>query len=482
MNSPDDQLIQAAIQAGEAQIPELVKFFAHILEQDPDHFAALHARNILCLRSGNIDASAESLREVLTRLPCHHSYVEAYLQKVSEYFESSDNLVKFPTLIKTYLEKFPNEPHGHLMEVMLYYTSYDPQQLRNSLTRCYQNVKLGIHFQPSLVASIFDAAMGANWTSVTPPNLPTRIFEEISKIPIASDCAASLQEAPPPKGVSPTEELNISTSQGESVGANSAAVNGRISGATSPTKYFFQYGVSPDAMNRRTETRQVPPGRFGRVKEIGSNIFRRINSFSLSASFVETGGQPNIGGASMKLEGPFGKDRDHLDGIGIIDLVFGWESAAHLRGQVPSSFNSKTHPKPIYPGEAIDLRDAEFTVTYRADGLDVKEFHPVAWIHGGSGEALQPEVSENYSAWASTADLGSRSFNNDGAWHETTFSFECDSNSWSFCGSNIEEMDHSMERICYHPISEVLRKNVSGNICICFVCGDQLVPPEGDLE
>jgi hypothetical protein len=225
VNSPDDQLIQAAIQAGEAQIPELLKFCAHVLEQEPDHFAALHARNILSLRTGNIDASAESLQGVLTRLPCHHSYIEAYLQKISKYFENPDNLEIFPTLIKTYLEKFPNEPHGHLLQALRYHSSHAPRQLRNALTRCYQNVKHGIHFQPSLVASIFDAAMGANWTSVTPPNLPSRIFEEISKIPIASDCAASLQEAPPPKGVSPTEELNISTSQGESVGANSAAVN-----------------------------------------------------------------------------------------------------------------------------------------------------------------------------------------------------------------------------------------------------------------
>ena len=469
------KLVKAALQAGKNEIPEVKKLCEDALKKDPDHLQALYATHILSLRTRDIDLWVSSLRDVFLRVPYHPVLIAPFLQHLGD----GGNVL---ILAEAYIGKYPDEPHGYIMELAVHHTAIDLFKVRGLLAKFYRNSKIGVHFQPSLVASVFDASLEENLASKADQSLVRKTLMEITDHARKlgkkfSEPTYLLKNKP-----RPTVILSVDTLPGEFIGLDRAAVNGRITGATTPSTYFFRYGLSPDEMSHKTEIRQVPPGRFGRVKDIGSNVFRRINAFSLTSSFIESGDELNVGVASMNLEGPFGKDRDHLAGIGVIDLLLGWQTAVHLRGQVPAAYEAETFPKPAYPGEAIDLRDAEFTVTYRAKGLDTKEFYPVAWVHGGTGEAFSPDEAVNYAAWAYSDTLGTWNFIDDGKWHQTSISLQCNSRAWSFCGSNVEEMGDWMERICYHPIGDVLRGNLCGNICLCFVCGHELKTPEGDLE
>jgi hypothetical protein len=71
---------------------------------------------------------------------------------------------------------------------------------------------------------------------------------------------------------------------------------------------------------------------------------------------------------------------------------------------------------------------------------------------------------------------------NDGKWHRLEFHMPAHSDMWSFCGSNTEEMGDQMARYCYTPIQELLSDNRGGNICLCFVGGNDLDTPVGEIE
>jgi hypothetical protein len=472
---PNNDFIKSALQVNEDLLPELNKIFDEILKKDPDQIPALFGCHLISMRTGDINSAVSYIREIFTRIPYHSSYIALYLQN----FESFEKLLETTTV---YIEKFPKDPFGYIMEILAYYSAGDMENVRNGSRKLFRTAKMGFHFQPSTIASIFDATRGDHKISLESESVVKFFMEEFSKFTSVSDKNSFIPVDTTREETQCKEKLNIVTSCGESIGLKRAVINGQISGASKPTSYFFRFGAGPEEMDRKTETRQVPPGYFGRVRDTGDNIYRRITAFSLTSSFIETGDQENVGSVAMKLEGPFGKDRNHREGIGVIDLLSGWQSAAHLRGKVPPTFETETYPKPTYPGEAIDIRDAKFTIIYRAKGLDSKEFFPVAWVHGGSGEALLPNLSENYAAWAYTGNLGKWEFVDDGKWRNASFNLECTSTAWSFCGSNVEETEASMERICYHPIGSALRENRSGNICLCFVCGDETRPPEGDIE
>jgi hypothetical protein len=471
----DSELIRMALQASENEVPEVINLCRGKLDKDPNNISALYATHILSLRTGDKDAWVTSLRNVFLRIAFHPDLIIPFLGHLND----AKNIL---ILAEAYIGKYPNETHGYMMQLVVYRDSNDMQSIRKVLKKLYRRSKTGIHFQPYTIASIFDAARGAPNLSMETPTLVQEFNKKFwastyKQDNVSSPAANKLQD-----GTSPQKELDIVTSVGEPIGLNRAVLNGQIIGASIPTTYYFRYGSHPNEMAHKTICRQVPPGRFGRLKDTSSNIFRRLNAVSLTASFIKSDEDKFTDGVSMKIEGPFGKDRNHREGIGVIDLLLGWQSAVHLRGKVPSTFETPSFPKPIYPGEAIDLSDAKFTVTYRTEGLDAKDFFPIAWVHGASGEAFYPEISENYSAWANTGDLGSWQFNDDGKWNQASFSFECNSKAWSFCGSNVEEMGTSMERICYHPIGNVIRENRSGNICLCFVYGDEMKPPKGDIE
>ncbi|WNK00264.1 hypothetical protein L2D14_02295 [Thalassospiraceae bacterium LMO-JJ14] len=460
--SLNEDFIRSARLVERDQYPEIKKFFDYVLENERDNLSAMYGHAILALRISDTATAVRYFHEIAQRCILYPEFLGDFFQD----FQSYEQLRE---VADAYIQAFPEEPFGYILKLVGCYNKNDMDTVRETFDAYYRRGRPGLHFQPSTIASIFDARRGGPRVSVAPQTPDQSLTDTISDAPARTESAF-------------TGTYSVLTMPGEAVGLDGAVLNGQIEGATQPTQYYFRYGTAPDELTQRTPPRQMPPGRNGRLIENGANMFRRMTAFSLTVRFVETGNDAIGDGVAMRFEGPFGKDRNHREGIGVIDLLMGWTSAVHLRGAVPEAYESETFPKPAYPGEAMDLRDAGFSVTYRVRNLDAKKFFPVAWVHGATGEAMFPAYADNCAAWARTGDLGGEDFINDDTWHRAEFTLSADSRAWSFCGNNVEETNASMERYCYHPIGDVLRENRAGNICLCFVCGDEMDPPVGDID
>ena len=267
---------------------------------------------------------------------------------------------------------------------------------------------------------------------------------------------------------------------------NTLALNGTLTGLNDTGIYYFRYGHDPDDLDQNTRARSIPGPLNGYVRDLGSNIFRSINNYGAETTFSDAGDIPGSELpkpiTKMSLAWPFGKDRNHKDGIGVIDLILGWQSAAHDRPPVNVEDKSPKYPSIKYPGESLDLVDAVVSIVYRTIDFDPRDFRPVIWIHGRTGTAVFPDFSDDLAAWAVTGQGDTIRFETNGKWQCLEFQMPAHSDLWSFCGSNTEEMGMGMARYCYGPIQELLRENTSGNICISFVGGDPLDTPTGELE
>lgn len=284
--------------------------------------------------------------------------------------------------------------------------------------------------------------------------------------------------------------LCAETLAAEILGPGTFAANGRIAGAVGPACYHFRYGSAPDSLDRETPDRPVPAGLEGHSRECGENLFRRLTFYSwrLTAVVAKDGPIPGEADqvqptpvAAMRLTTPFGKDRDHMNGVGVVDLAFNWTTAAHERGDAPPAFRSERYPQPPYAGEAIDLRDARYSLTYRTD-LDRKAFFVAPWIHAGTGTAATPDRSEDLAPWAMTGALDPMTLVPDGRHHRRSFEFSGLSYDWTFAGNNVEELGGWMRRYPYFPLSRSLSENRLGNLCLVFLGGDEMDTPDGDLE
>ncbi len=275
--------------------------------------------------------------------------------------------------------------------------------------------------------------------------------------------------------------------QATPIGTAGLTFNGAVGGSTLPTRFHFRYGTDPDNLEKTTPTRAVPPPRDRRVVENGANRYYRITAYSFGVGFRDAGSELDGTGPQsdepvvMVLPSPFGKDRNHINGIGIVDLVLGWHSAIHVRDRVGGVYGGEVYPKKAYPGEMLDLRDAELSATLRSDDLDTRDFRLVAWFHAATGTALIPHHMEDAVPWALTGSLAGPTVVADGQWRTLTWRFRDNSADWSFAGNNIEEMGGQMGRYRYYPLGQSLSRN-RGNLNLCFVCGRDIDTPDGVLE
>ncbi len=386
---------------------------------------------------------------------------------------------EYVRLLDIYLREFPDDPIGYLLSMSFHRDRGRLDLMRDAWLQNCQKALKGFHFQPSVSVSIFDAEQGHAHTSIGGMGLGDQVRSDLEKIP---DLALNAAETPAFNDAEVIEgqTRNVVTMPGEPIGPDGVAFNGVISGFSKPTRYYFRYGATAEKLDRTTPHRDMPAGRHGRVSDSGENLFRRLTCYASKVSFVNNDSDSSK--LALRLDWPFGKDRNHLDGIGIIDLLLGWQTLAQSRGTVDGIEPQQNFPTLSYPWENIDLRDAKITLRYRSEDLNPKDFMPVAWIHSRSGTAAFPDDFDDLTAWAYTDNANPVTFTSDGQWHEQSFELSGLSSKWTFSGSNIEEMGGGMARYNYAPIQDVQRDNVGGNVCIAFVHGNDLDTPEGSID
>jgi|GEM_PF-2852946 len=390
---------------------------------------------------------------------------------------------EFVRFIDIYVREFPDDPVGYLLHMSYHFDKARLDIIREIWSDTCRNAVKGFHYQPGVAASIFDAERGMPYTSIGGMGLGKTLSSALSTL-----ATQSLNATEPPDDSSVFDNSVTSpvveTGSGEPIGLDSVALNGTLRSFTIPTRYYFRYGNAPDDLSRASPSRNMPAGLHAMVRDGGANLFRRVACYASAVQFVgaDAAADPPSN-LAMKLEWPFGKDRNHLDGIGVIDLLLGWQNQAQARGQTEGLAEAQPkYPSLTFCGEETDLRDAQLRITYRSEDLDPKDFRPVAWLHGRTGTAAFPDEWDDLAAWAVTSDDAASTFVVDGEWHVAAFDLPAHSFDWTFCGSNIAEMGGGMARYTYAPIQEVQRDNKGGNVCIAFVHGHDLDTPEGAID
>lgn len=416
-----------------------------------------------------------SLHDALAAFPEHPTYVRFVLSHIPS---ANDSRV----IVTRYARAYPDAPESYLMLTMLYGRTNQIDRLRQTWRDACQRATKGFHFQPAIIASAFDAASGKEKTAIGDRDIATHA---VAKMNAAQAIGSSSKDGNVGASSLGAHDCKIVTVTAEPHGPRGVVFDGIIAGFTTPTRYHFRYGFAEDALDHATPSEWLPGGLVGRARAFGDNTRRNIFGFAAALSFANGDGVDVP--ATMKLHWPYGKDRNHKDGIGIIELLFNWCPSVLNRGDVTGLRSDKPadappYPTQTFPGEEIDLRDAEVDICYRSTDFENKAFNLVPWIHGRTGTAYEPERHDDFAAWACTSRVTEQSFVADGQWHRERFCLSGHGRDWSFCGSNVEEMGDGMYRYKYHPIQSVLPHNIGGNICFTMIDGDDLDTPEGDLE
>lgn len=278
------------------------------------------------------------------------------------------------------------------------------------------------------------------------------------------------QTRPTPATVTKEVVAEIGDTEAVWKGNTGAVVAGAIGGTTLATEYYFAYGTDEKILDHHTETRWVPPGRTNRFRQQAVNALSEWQLFIIESEVVGDDPDPESPDAfALRLISPFGKDRNHMTGIGIIDLFLGWFSLRLSREDQTGSIRA----------DSQDLRDAEVELVLRPKGLDARDFFLASNVQSKIGETSSTEM-RNTAPWALTGPLVDPETLDGESWNRLRFHFRNTPRSWTFCGNNPEEQSTG-SRYSYHPLGDVLSRH-QGNICFFFIFGDVRDTPEGAID
>lgn len=262
------------------------------------------------------------------------------------------------------------------------------------------------------------------------------------------------KETSPAPGPSKTDSrpVAVETANAVEIGNQGAMLSGRLENARPNSQYWFEYGTAPDDLSEET-TREPVPGPLNARLTVDPTIS------GLKGRFYGSKLQwTDSGGGTLVLEWPFGKDANHISGIGFLDLMFGiWHNANYPIG-----------PQDLPDAETTDLRDARVDLKLWTDGLDAKDFLHCVGV--GNGDAY----------WGLTgAPLDLNDAPETGVF-SMSFTLSASPEDWTFFGSNSREQQDAAGRYGYGPLADALSKN-SGNIVFAGMFGDWRETPTGNL-
>lgn len=246
----------------------------------------------------------------------------------------------------------------------------------------------------------------------------------------------------------------------EPVGLDGLSMSCHVGGTNLPTTYWFECGVSRTDLQPVSAPQPVPPART-----IGTicRVVERLDEWMLYATEYQlVDDKTTVGNddRSIRMRGPFGKDCNHVSGIGVFDLIAAW-SPFQTTPQSTEEFNALPER---------DMRDAELTMTWRVPDGDACTFTPAAVIQGFCRtEDTKPTASgiPPYTTWVRFAD----SDQTDGAVRETRWTLSADASGWTYAGNNPVDDPSTIERFVYSPLADLLAHN-KGNICFMLADPD----------
>tara|TARA_B100000965_G_scaffold403079_2_gene430424 strand:- start:227 stop:2443 length:2217 start_codon:yes stop_codon:yes gene_type:complete len=261
--------------------------------------------------------------------------------------------------------------------------------------------------------------------------------------------AQAPQPAPPRPPAGPR---SVETAAAVEIGNSGATLSGRLANVQPNSRYWFEYGPSPNHLSEKTELAPVPGPLNARlsVDPILSGLKGRYYASKLQWT--------DESADALVLASPFGKDANHISGIGFLDLVFGiWHNSNYPIG-----------PQELSDWETTDLRDARIDLDLWTDQFDGKDFRYCIGV--GNGETYWGLTGTQIDL-NPAPETGSVS---------VSFRLSADPVNWTFFGSNSREQIDSADRYGYAPLDNALSMN-RGNIVFAGMFGNWRDTPTGYL-
>ncbi|MCH7936089.1 MAG: tetratricopeptide repeat protein [Proteobacteria bacterium] len=345
-----------------------------------------------------------------------------------------------------------------------HYAKGEPEKCREVIAKGLRHGKNGVNFQPGKRHSLEGPSrtrimMARNNQADGLVNRLKALYEQPSG-----------QTRPTTATVPKEVAAEIGGTEAVWKGTTGAVVAGTIGGTTLATEYYFAYGTDEKNLDRRTETRWVPPGRTNRILQQAVDALHEWQIYAVESEVVGDDPDPESPDAfAFRLISPFGKDRNHMNGTGIADLFLGWYGR-WLISEDQTECNR---------ANSLDLRDAEVELVLRPKGLDARDFLLAVNVQSNTGKQSNEKI-RGVAPWALTGQLIDPETLDENNWNRLTFRFRDSPRAWSFCGDTPEEQT-TAARYSYHPLGDVLSHH-QGNICFWFILGDARDPPAGIID
>ena len=244
--------------------------------------------------------------------------------------------------------------------------------------------------------------------------------------------------------------LIAETAGASAIGMTGAALAGRVAAGADAGAYRFEYGRSPDRLDRSTDWAPLPGALNARLAASPQSTSKLCRLYVGAVEWDQTDGV-------FYCRSPFGKDPNHMSGIGFLDHLF----TLRQNSLQPDGFQE------IQPHEGSDLRDAEFTAALRTRDFDSKGFlHCLGAGHGGNFWMLTGEPID-----LSTAGPDGRL--------DIALTLRPTPELWTHFGNNPKEQAN-YERYYYGPLNDALCPHV-GSLPFEGAFGDWRDAPEGDI-
>ena len=250
----------------------------------------------------------------------------------------------------------------------------------------------------------------------------------------------------------PSSLASAETHEASEIGQTGAIFQGRVSAAAAKAEYRFEYGENPSCLGQATAWAPVPGNRNARLV---ATPHRTPGAFKIYAGRqeFEQGAAPAI-----VCKSPFGKDPNHISGIGFIDLFMGfWHNTCQPDGY-----------QDILLSEMSDLRGAILELTLEVEDFDAKGFLYVPGIGNGNSYWMLTDCAVDLEAKSNTGPF------------KCSFVLDCTPTRWTTAGNNTEEQGGHRD-YQYGPLDQCLSPN-GGNVVFLGAFGDWRDTPTGRLK
>jgi hypothetical protein len=379
---------------------------------------------------GQDDVSEILLRRLLADLPEHeaaHDHLAELLYRQRRYEECIPHY-------KFLCARFPDRAPAYSRLCWSYFETHNVEGLRDTLHAAQRLVVDGHHL---------------SWQAGAP--LTFYLSPDAAAVHTARHAAArgALADGRGGRVATPHAEttpapariVSAATAGASEFGRDAAVLSGAVASTIDGAEYRFEYGPSPDDLSAATPWRPVP-GKLNAEFIASPDATPAV--FSLYATAVSW----NEDAGTYVMDWPFGKDPNHVSGIGFLELICGmWTNSCQFDG------NQEHHPH-----ETGDLRDAELTLDLYAEGIDAKDF--LFCVGVGNVGTYWMLSGAPFDLSAPRAD----------GMNEVSVRLTSDPASWTAFGNNPREQWNA-DRYGHGPLHDALSTHM-GNLVLTATFGD----------